>query len=184
MDKYTAEQVRHCAKYIKPGSHLAYGGMHEDAANMLEAYANHLESAQDVQPIGLDVIGQAIEERNAAIAERDQLASQMIYRGNSVSWWHSKATSYRDAIGKCWDALKEAGINADGHTTVVDAIRKLATEQHAKDVQMDVVRLKFACRALRELDSETLERLRIFDTGGSFFEDLDAAIASKEKDHG
>ena len=41
----------------------------------------------------LDVIRQAIEERDAALQACDDLANEMIYRGNSVAWWHSKATS-------------------------------------------------------------------------------------------
>ena len=76
--------------------------------------------------IDLDVIRQAIEERDAALAERDQLANEMIYKGYSVGWWYSKATAYRDAIDECWKALNEAGIKADGETHVWDAIRKLA----------------------------------------------------------
>lgn len=74
----------------------------------------------------LDVIRQAIEERDAALQACDDLANNMVYHGNSVSWWYSKAMAYRDAVDKCWDALREAGISADGQTHVADAIRELA----------------------------------------------------------
>lgn len=74
----------------------------------------------------LDVIRQAIEERDAALAEVDALAARMEYRGNSVSWWHSKATNYGNALLDAWSALKEAGIVCDGQTTVAEGIRKLA----------------------------------------------------------
>jgi len=79
----------------------------------------------------LDVIRQAIEERDAALQACDDLANEMIYRGNSVAWWHSKATAYRDAIDRCWDALKDAGIHPDGKTDVATAIRQLAERSNA-----------------------------------------------------
>lgn len=53
------------------------------------------------------------------------LASEMVYEGNSVAWWHSKAINYRAALGEAWNALEELGINADGKTSVADAIRGL-----------------------------------------------------------
>lgn len=74
----------------------------------------------------LDAIRQAIEERDAALQACDDLANNMVYHGNSVGWWHSKAKAYGNAIDECWKALNEAGINADGKTSVVEAIRKLA----------------------------------------------------------
>lgn len=77
----------------------------------------------------LDVIRQAIEERDAALQACDDLAGSMIYHGNSVAWWHSKATAYKNALGECWKALGEAGIKADGQTSVADAIRQLAARQ-------------------------------------------------------
>ena len=79
----------------------------------------------------LDVIRQAIEERDAAIQACDDLANRMEYRGNSVAWWHSKATAYRDAINRSWDALKEAGIHPDGKTDVSAAILQLAERYNA-----------------------------------------------------
>ena len=74
----------------------------------------------------LDVIRQAIEERDAAIQRCDELATQMIYKGNSVGWWHSKAENYGNALLEAWGALKEAGIPCDGATTVAEGIRRLA----------------------------------------------------------
>ena len=74
----------------------------------------------------LDAIRQAIEERDSAIRQCDELATQMIYRGNSVCWWHSKAKNYGNALLEAWGALKEAGIKCDGSTTVAEGIRLLA----------------------------------------------------------
>ena len=79
----------------------------------------------------LDVIRQAIEERDEALQACDDLANEMIYRGNSVAWWHSKATAYREAVDECWKALGEAGIKTDGNTHVADAIRQLAARSNA-----------------------------------------------------
>lgn len=76
----------------------------------------------------LDAIRQAIEERDAAIAQAADLAQRMIYRGNSVGWWHSKATNYGNALLEAWAALKAAGIPCDGQTTVAEGIRKLAAK--------------------------------------------------------
>ena len=75
----------------------------------------------------LDVIRQAIEERDAALQSCNDMANRMEYHGNSVVWWYSKANTYRDALAECWKALNEAGIKSDGKTTVADAIRKLAS---------------------------------------------------------
>lgn len=80
----------------------------------------------------LDVIRQAIEERDAALQACDDLANQMIYHGNSVGWWYSKAMAYRDAIDRSWEALKDAGISTDGKTDVATAIRQLAERSNAR----------------------------------------------------
>lgn len=50
---------------------------------------------------------------------------QLIYKGNSVAWMHSKAKVYTADLLKAWDALNEFGIYSDGKTHVADAIRQL-----------------------------------------------------------
>ena len=79
----------------------------------------------------IDVARQAIEERDQIELQYHHLANEMIYQGNSVGWWYSKATAYKAALGEAWDALHEAGVSADGRTTVADAIRKLAERKDA-----------------------------------------------------
>lgn len=79
--------------------------------------------------IDLDVIRQAIEERDAALQKVDDLAELMIYNGNSVSWWHSKAERYQRDLELCWIALRESGIDPDGETMVSEGIRKLAIQK-------------------------------------------------------
>lgn len=75
----------------------------------------------------LDVIRQAIEERDAALQACDDLAQLMIYHGNSIGWWYSKANAYREALDRSWDALKAAGVYPDGKTDVATAITLLAS---------------------------------------------------------
>lgn len=81
--------------------------------------------------MGLDAIRQAIEERDEMERKYHDLAEHMVYHGNSVSWWHSKATAYRNAIDEVWDALKAAGIRADGTKTCADGVRELAARLKA-----------------------------------------------------
>ena len=78
------------------------------------------------EPVQLDVVRQAIEERDAMESRYHELAKSMTYKGNSVAWWHSKATAYRNAIDEVWGALKAAGIYADGAKTCADGVRELA----------------------------------------------------------
>lgn len=78
------------------------------------------------KPQGLDVIRQCLEERDAMERQYHDLAQHMAYEGNSVAWWHSKATAYRRAIDEVWSALKEAGIVADGAKSCADGVRELA----------------------------------------------------------
>jgi len=70
----------------------------------------------------------AEEERDAAVQSCHDMANNMVYHGNSVAWWHSKAAAYRDALGKCWDQLKANGVYCDGNTHVATAIGKLGDD--------------------------------------------------------
>lgn len=86
---------------------------------------------QAPERMGLDAIRQAIEERDAMERQYHDLAENMVYHGNSVSWWHSKAIAYRNAIDEVWDALRAAGIRADGTKTCADGVRELAAKLKA-----------------------------------------------------
>lgn len=81
--------------------------------------------------MGLDAIRQAIEERDAMERAYHDLANEMVYEGNSVSWWRSKAMAYRNAVDDVWFALKDAGIHADGKKTCADGVRELAARLKA-----------------------------------------------------
>lgn len=76
--------------------------------------------------VGLDAIRQAIEERDAMEQKYHDLAEHMVYHGNSVSWWYSKAMAYRNAIDEVWAALREAGVVSDGKKTCADGVKELA----------------------------------------------------------
>lgn len=73
---------------------------------------------------------QIIRERDEEIADLQQqltdLADRMVYRGNSISWIHSKAENYKAALGRAWDALIAAGISPDGETDVAQGVARLA----------------------------------------------------------
>jgi hypothetical protein len=81
--------------------------------------------------MGLDAIRQAIEERDAMEQKYHDLAEYMVYHGNSVSWWHSKAIVYRDALDAVWAELRAAGVMADGKKTCADGVRELAARLNA-----------------------------------------------------
>ncbi len=77
----------------------------------------------------MDVLRQAIEERDAMEQRLNDLAERMEYKGNSVAWWYSKATAYRAAIDAVWTELRAAGIVADGKKTSAEAVRELAIKR-------------------------------------------------------
>jgi hypothetical protein len=85
--------------------------------------------------MGLDAIRQAIEGRDVMERKYHDLAEHLVYHGNSVAWWHSKATMYRDAIDRVWDELKAAGITCDGRKTCADGVRELAVRAAGVEVQ-------------------------------------------------
>ena len=83
---------------------------------------------RDPPSVGLDAVRLAIEERDDMERRYHDLAEHMVYSGNSVSWWHSKALAYRDAIDRVWDELKASGIVCDGRKTCADGVRELSTK--------------------------------------------------------
>ena len=117
----------------------------------------------DKQHIDLDTIKQAIDERDAATGKLEALAQRLEYRGNSVSWWHSKATAYGDALIKSWDVLKAAGVKCDGETSVADGIARLTAEvKESRRCEMEAYavseRLKELLWKMRERTQNLLHR--------------------------
>jgi hypothetical protein len=65
------------------------------------------------------------EETVAREALEDEWIGTLYYKGNSVSWTHSKAKRYGDDLMKAWKALAEIGVHGDGETHIADVIRRL-----------------------------------------------------------
>jgi hypothetical protein len=69
----------------------------------------------------LSVIKQALEERDDALQQVELMATETVYRGNSVQHWHAKATAYGNVIMRIWDVLRDAGVKQEGD--VVSTVR-------------------------------------------------------------
>lgn len=80
------------------------------------------------RPLPDGLIKQALEERDQAISDYHDLANNMVYQGNSVSYIYSKYKNCSSVISDCWDVLREFGVNPDGNTRVDDAIRILGNK--------------------------------------------------------
>lgn len=79
-----------------------------------------------------ELLQQALDALDRAISVAAQPApadvGNLEYRGNSVSFIHRKMTAYRKGIDDAWSALKAAGVQPDGKTSVADAIAVLAAQ--------------------------------------------------------
>ena len=69
-----------------------------------------------------DYIREVNDELSRVEENYHLLAHEMVYEGNSVQWWQSKATAYRKAIEDVWTILGKYGVKADGKTSVVEAL--------------------------------------------------------------
>jgi hypothetical protein len=65
------------------------------------------------------------EETVAREAMEDEWIGVLEYKGNSVSWTHSKAKRYGNDLMLAWKALAEIGIHGDGETHIADVIRQI-----------------------------------------------------------
>ena len=73
----------------------------------------------------MEAIKALTEENDRLEMAYHDLANNMVYEGNSISWTKSKADWYKAALGEAWTALGEAGIQCDGQTTLAEGIKKL-----------------------------------------------------------
>lgn len=92
------------------------------AAEQIAALQRELELSKD-----------ELEARNL---DYDSLANELVFHGNSVYHWHSKANAYKQALGQSWAALREAGLPADGNTDVAAMIRKLSADLAAAKAEL------------------------------------------------
>ena len=65
------------------------------------------------------------EQYLGRIALEDEWIGGICYKGNSISWSHSKSVNYCKQLQKAWDELRKLGIEPDGEMTVAQAIAKL-----------------------------------------------------------
>lgn len=65
------------------------------------------------------------EQHLGRLALEDEWIGGLYYKGNSVSWSHSKSVNYGRELQRAWDELQKLGINPDGNTTVAQAIAKI-----------------------------------------------------------
>lgn len=84
--------------------------------------------AEQRKPLDETQTGEEIVAREAI---EDEWIGTLYYKGNSVSWTHSKAKRYGDDLMKAWKALAEIGIHGDGETHIADVIRKLKVLQQS-----------------------------------------------------
>jgi hypothetical protein len=75
--------------------------------------------------VHIDTVKSLTEERDALERQYHALAKEMIYEGNSVWYWYSKANAYKAAVASAWDALAEADVRPDGETNLAGLIRNL-----------------------------------------------------------
>lgn len=95
----------------------------------------------------------------------DHAIGLLTYKGNSVSWWWSKAENYKAALGRAWASMAAAGRPADGHTELCDAIGAAL----AKPPPPNWKRLSSGCNqrwTTRRVNAE-IQRLRIRPTSAS-----------------
>ena len=100
----------------------------------------------------IGIAREAIEERDMMEQQYNDLANELIYEGNSVSWWHSKAKNYGNALTEAWKALYECGVVADGETTVAEGIReyKKAADKEIATKDAELARLREALHEIIE----------------------------------
>ena len=121
--------------------------------------------SQDKPPLermGLDAIRQAIEERDAMEHAYHLLAGEMVYEGNSVQHWRSKARAYGDAVTGVWNELKAAGIVCDGRKSCTEGVRELAAR---------VAELEADARALSDAVAEIDRLNRLLTSIGDYAHD-------------
>lgn len=65
------------------------------------------------------------EQHLGRLALEDNWIGGLSYKGNSISWSHSKAVNYGKELQRAWDELRKLGVHCDGNTSVSQAIAKL-----------------------------------------------------------
>lgn len=69
----------------------------------------------------------------ALVAERNKLVednASQTYKGNSVRYWHDKASAYKATIGSLWEILESAAVRPDGERTITAVLTALVAERN------------------------------------------------------
>ncbi len=61
-------------------------------------------------------------------ALEDSWIGNLCYKGNSISWSHSKSVNYGRELHLAWEALRKLGVPCDGNTTVAEAVAKFCVK--------------------------------------------------------
>lgn len=69
----------------------------------------------------------------------DHAIGLLVYKNNSVTWWHSKAENYRDALGRAWDAMSAAGYPPDGKMDLAEAIAAALTTARTNAIEEELL---------------------------------------------
>lgn len=69
------------------------------------------------------------EQYHERLALEDEWIAGIYYKGNSVSWSHSKSVNYGHALSAAWSELQKLGVPCDGKTSVADAIAKFTMKK-------------------------------------------------------
>ena len=112
----------------------------------------------------------------ALVAERDKLVednASQTYKGNSVRYWHDKASAYKATIGSLWEILESAAVRSPVDQTIADALTALVAERNkakadfsdawrarcefAKRIDEADAALAAANQRIKELESQTTE---------------------------
>lgn len=62
------------------------------------------------------------------LAAEDEWIGGISYKGNSISWSHSKAENYKTALLDAWGELTKIGVPCDGNTSVAQAIARFCAD--------------------------------------------------------
>jgi len=84
-----------------------------------------VQQIKDEQRNPWDETKESHVDHGARLALEDEWIGGLYYKGNSVSWSHSKAKHYSDDLMKAWAALAEIGVHSDGQTHIADVIKHL-----------------------------------------------------------
>lgn len=97
------------------------------------------------------------EQHLGRLALENEWIGGLCYKGNSVSWSHSKSVNYGKELQRAWDELRKLGAHCDGNTTVAQAIVKLKPASGDQSTE-------FAARWLptKAQIAEALDRVQLF----------------------